>query len=66
MSADNVIYISKENNWYHVWHDCASNDDPIPDGWSYKKFKTKLGAINYAQKLEKEVGYVEYGVCIND
>jgi len=62
MSADNVIYVKQYRNKWKVWHDFMSNDNPKPTKIA-KSFDNFGDAVRYAFDLEKEIGYVEYGVA---
>ena len=60
MSADNYIGIRKRGlNWW-VWHGFASGAKT--DYRKAKQFETREQAVDYAIELEKELGYVEYGI----
>jgi hypothetical protein len=60
MSADNYIGIKKRGlNWW-VWWGFASEDRP--NYRKAKQFETREKAVDYAIELEKELGFVEYGI----
>ena len=63
MSADNIIYVWKEDDYFHVWEQSASVDLDYEHGYKYKKFKTRAEALEYAHDICNEIGYVEYNVC---
>ena len=65
MSADNIIYVHKIDSKYWVWYDFASNDNPQPDMKSDISFWTKEAALEFAEELKGDYGYVEYGICSN-
>jgi len=63
MSADNVIFCVLIDGLYWVWHDFASNDNPMPNEVKDKSFYYLKSAKKYAEKLMEEYEYVEYGIC---
>ena len=62
MSADNIIYVKKNRKKWKVWEQSASCD-PNPNP-SAKEYATESKALKAAHELEKETGYVEYGVHV--
>lgn len=72
MSANNVIWLMRYENEFHVFYSgCVDNEPEQPDYKDefYKKFEDKNKAILYGhsiiEKIEKEwgpCGYVEYGL----
>jgi hypothetical protein len=68
MSADNIIRVRAHGGDWHVWEGSASFDYPdIPTGCpSYMGFTDKEEALAYAFQLERQTGYVEYGVSVEE
>ena len=56
MSADNYLLIHKKT--FEVFNGCASNQNI----WLVGKGKDLEDAIEIAEKYEKSIGYVEYGI----
>lgn len=64
MSADNIILVKKVGKLWWVAYGFASHDESGSD--SYMKngtgYHTREAALVAAHNMEKEIGYVEYGV----
>ncbi len=59
MSADNIIYVQQIGAQWFVQYGSASCVVEMAKGKSYS---TREAALVAAHDLEKETGYVEYGV----
>ena len=68
MSADNLIVIKRIGDVWHVWHEFMScfvegkEDPPTGENDRHQVFESWEEAKTYAEDLEKEIGFVEYGI----
>lgn len=60
MSADNIIYIKKHRRKWRVWEQSASCDPKLDK--RAESYDTMDAAIDAANKMEEEIGFVEYWV----